>query len=498
MELLKTLFVILYFGILILLSIYGCHRYYLVYLYYRLKKAGTLPKNTFNKLPKVTVQLPLFNEMYVTRRLLTAVSDLDYPKELLEIQVLDDSVDQTQEIAKSACEELQSRGYNIHYLHRSNRTGFKAGALDAGLKSAQGEFIYIFDADFYPHRDMIQKTIHYFTDPKVGMVQTRWGHLNRDQSILTRIQSILLDGHFMIEHTARNRSERFFNFNGTAGAWRKRAIMASGGWQCDTLTEDLDLSYRAQLHGWKFVYLPEIVCPGELPVEMNAFKSQQHRWVKGSIQTGKKLLPRVWKSPIPLKTKIEASFHLTNNLSYPLMILLFMMMLPAMLIQFEGGWGQMILVDIPLFLASFLSISAFYACAQMEIYPQWIRNLKYIPLVSALGIGLSINNAKAVLEALLNRKTSFQRTPKYGLYGDSNSWKSKKYRGKKNNLIWIEFGLGIYFGVLMLFALATSRFLMIPFLALFHIGFIYTWFLSVFQDRKKKPLKLLVSQPAET
>ncbi|MBI1884618.1 MAG: glycosyltransferase [Chlamydiae bacterium] len=492
----KTLFVIVYFGILVILAIYGCHRYYLVYLYYRYKKNIHKPLKSFESLPKVTVQLPVYNEMYVVERLIRAVCKLRYPKELLEIQVLDDSTDETQYIAQELVKKFKEKGFLISHLHRSNRSGFKAGALAAGLKVAQGEYIYIFDADFVPKPDMIEETIHFFTDPKIGMVQVRWDHLNRDYSMLTQVQSILLDGHFVIEHTARNRSGRFFNFNGTAGVWRKEAIISAGGWHHDTLTEDLDLSYRAQLKGWNFVYLPDVVSPAELPVEMNSFKSQQHRWVKGSIQTGKKLLGKIWKSPLPLGSKIEATFHLTNNLSYPLMIILSFLLLPAMFIRFEGGWEHLVFIDAPLFIASFLSISLFYICSQKEIDESWLKKLKYIPFVTSLGIGLSINNARAAMEALFNQKSSFQRTPKHGVNSRQDNWKGKKYRAKKTKYAWIELFLGLYFTGVTLFALDTGRFIMVPFLALFQIGYLYTWSLSLFQE-KKKPAEVFISRPAE-
>ena len=491
MEFLKALFVTSYFTILVILAIYGCHRYYLVYLYYRYKKNVPKPLSEFKELPKVTVQLPIYNEMYVIERLLNAVTHLNYPRDLLEIQVLDDSTDETKKITEELTNKIKAEGFQVEYLHRTNRNGFKAGALDGGLRVAQGQFIYIFDADFIPDPDIIIKTIHFFTDPKIGMVQVRWDHINRDYSLLTQIQSIFLDGHFMIEHTARNRSGRFFNFNGTAGVWRKEAILSSGGWHHDTLTEDLDLSYRAQLNGWKFVYLQDVVSPAELPVEMNSFKSQQHRWVKGSIQTGKKLLPKIWKSRVPLSVKIEATFHLTNNLSYPLMIILCLLLLPAMYIRFSGGWSHIILIDVPLFMASFFSISSFYVCSQKEIDSNWVSRLKYIPLLSSVGIGLSINNARAVMEALLDHDTPFQRTPKYGVHNASDSWKTKKYRGRRTSSVWFELILGLYFSALTFFALETKRYFMVPFLLLFQIGFLYTWFLSFFQD-KKKTVKLLL------
>lgn len=497
MELMKSLFLIAYFSILTILSIYGCHRYYLVFLYYKNKKKKAHPLDTFKTLPKITVQLPIFNEMYVIERLLNAVSRIHYPKHLLHIQILDDSTDETQKIIQPLIQELKQEGFLLDYIHRKNRHGYKAGALDLGLKATDSEFIYIFDADFVPDPEMINKTIHFFTDPKIGMVQVRWDHINRDYSLLTQIQSILLDGHFMIEHTARNRSGKFFNFNGTAGVWRKEAIVSSGGWHHDTLTEDLDLSYRSQLQGWKFIYLPDVTSPAELPVEMNSFKSQQYRWVKGSIETGKKLLLKIWKSPVPLKVKIEATFHLTNNLSYLLMIVLFILLLPAMFIRFNGGWEHLAMIDAPLFSASFFSISAFYLSSQKEIdRKSWMKKIKFLPLLSSVGVGLSISNAKAVLEALFNKKSSFQRTPKYGMSNLKDNWKVKKYRGQKTKLAWIEFGFGVYFTFLALLALETRRYLMVPFFILFQFGFLYTWFLSLYQDRKK-PQSILLSQPVE-
>ena len=269
------------------------------------------------------MQLPLFNEMYVAARLLDAIALLEYPRDKLEIQVLDDSTDETQAICRAKVEELANQGLDIQYIHRTDRTGFKAGALEHGLKTARGEFVMVFDADFLPPVDFIERTVHFFTNAKVGMVQVRWDHVNRDYSRLTELQAMMLDGHFVIEHTARHRSGRFFNFNGTAGIWRREAIADAGGWSHDTLTEDMDLSYRAQLRGWEFIYLKDVVSPAELPVEMNAFKSQQFRWAKGSIQVAKKLLPTIWRSKdVPFNVKLEAFFHLTNNFAYPLLLLL--------------------------------------------------------------------------------------------------------------------------------------------------------------------------------
>src|SRR6186713_2701891 len=328
----ETIVLVFYFFVLSILAIYGWHRYYLIRLYTRNqdKVPADLPPPALANLPRVTVQLPIYNEMYVADRLIDAVCEMDYPRELLEIQVLDDSTDETTEIAELAVRRHAARGFDISYLHRVDRRGFKAGALEAGLKVAKANFIAIFDADFVPPKDFLQKTLPYFTDARIGMVQARWGHLNQDYSLLTKIQSILLDAHFVLEHGGRNRSGCFFNFNGTAGIWRREAIADAGGWQHDTLTEDLDLSYRAQLRGWRFVFLPDVVAPAEVPVEMNAFKSQQHRWAKGSIQTCLKLLPQILHADLPLAVKAEAFFHLTANFNYLLMSLLSVLMFPAM------------------------------------------------------------------------------------------------------------------------------------------------------------------------
>src|SRR5687768_1975894 len=304
----ETLILVTYFFVLSILAIYGWHRYYLVYLYMKNKDKAPLPLPPLEVLPRVTIQLPIFNEMYVADRLIGAVCEMDYPTDLLEIQVLDDSTDETQGIAELAVRRHAARGVDIRYLHRVDRRGYKAGALEAGLREATGEFIAIFDADFIPSKDFLQRTLPHFADAGIGMVQARWGHINQDYSLLTKIQSILLDAHFVLEHGGRNRAGCFFNFNGTAGLWRREAIDNAGGWQHDTLTEDLDLSYRAQLKGWRFIFLPNVVSPAEVPVEMNSFKPQQHRWAKGSIQTCLKLMPQILQSDQPFGVKAEALF----------------------------------------------------------------------------------------------------------------------------------------------------------------------------------------------
>ncbi|MEZ5294520.1 MAG: glycosyltransferase family 2 protein [Vicinamibacterales bacterium] len=483
MTLAETFILASYFFVLVILAVYGWHRYYLVYLYMKHKHEVPEPLAHFDDLPVVTIQLPLFNEMYVVDRLVDAVCAIDYPREKLEIQVLDDSTDETCAIAQAAVRRQAAGGLDIKYIHRTDRSGYKAGALDEAMKVARGSFIAIFDADFIPRPDFLRATVHHFTDPKVAMVQTRWGHLNEDYSLLTKIQAILLDAHFVLEHGSRNRGGCFFNFNGTAGIWRRDAIVDGGGWQHDTLTEDLDLSYRTQLRGWRFVFLPGHVAPAELPVEMNAFKSQQHRWAKGSIQTFLKLMPRILASDQPLKVKAEAFFHLSANFNYPLMCLLSVLMAPSMVIRYNMGWYEMLLIDIPLFLAATASVANFYMVCQREIYPRtWTERLRYLPFLMSIGIGLTINNTKAVFEALLQKPSEFARTPKYRIEGGGGEWMGKKYRQAVAIQPLIELGLGLYFTGTLFYALANGIYGTVPFLMLFQVGFLYTGLLSLVQQ----------------
>lgn len=491
----KGTVLILYFSILLILSLYGIHRYILLYLFFKYKNRVTTPKEYFSEsnLPKVTVQLPIYNEVYVVRRLIDAVCRLDYPKDKLEIQVLDDSTDETREIARAQVEKYQKMGFNIKYFHRESRKGFKAGALQEGLLKAEGDFIAIFDADFIPNPDFLRRTIHYFTDESIALVQARWGHINRDFSFLTKIQSILLDGHFIVEHVARNRSGRFFNFNGTAGIWRKIAIFQAGGWDGSTLAEDLDLSYRAQLLGWKFVYLPDFSVPAELPVDINGFKNQQHRWAKGSVQAAMKLLPKIMKANLPLKIKIEAFFHLTGNFTFPLMIPLAILVFPTVIIRKGLGLYDMVAVDLPLFLFATGSFAIFYALAQKELYADWDRSIKYIPFVLSLGVGLSINNTIAVLEALKGKDSEFVRTPKYGIEGKDQSWLGKKYRGKRSFVPYFELAMTIYFVIVIIGAIIAEVYMTIPFLLVFFFGYVYLTYLSFFQH--KKPFEIYTLEP---
>ncbi len=462
-----------YLSVLLGLSAYGIHRYFIIYLFLKHRHRPMQPAARFGELPKVTMQLPVFNEMYVVERLLKSVADLDYPKDKLQIQVLDDSTDETRELTARCVRELQERGINVELTHRTDRCGFKAGALEAGLATAEGEFIGILDADFVPPRDFLQRTIHHFTDPQIGMLQTRWGHLNRRYSLLTRVQAMFLDGHLLLEQTARSRSGRFFNFNGTAGLWRKSCIEQAGGWQHDTLTEDLDLSYRAQLAGWKFVFLPDVITPAELPVDMNGFKSQQHRWTKGSIQTCKKLLPTVWRSKLPLPIKVEATAHLTSNFAYLLLASLCVLLHPSSGGP-QQGWLRTLLLDVPIFITASLSVAVFYICAQRELHPRtWMKELLLLPAMLALGVGLSINNARAVLEAIFNHETDFTRTPKYGIERKSQPWRSCKYKPMKTLLPIAELGFAFYFTYFLWYAIDHRQYLSVPFLAMFQLGFFY-------------------------
>jgi len=480
----EIVFLGVYFAVLCVLAVYGSHRYRMAFLYYRHKFKIPIPRGTLERLPRVTIQLPVYNEMYVVERLIEAVCRIEYPRELLEIQVLDDSTDETSPIARAAVERHRRAGQDVTYIHRTNRKGFKAGALEHGLESATGEYIAVFDADFVPAPDFLTRTVPFFADANVGMVQVRWGHLNRDFSILTQAQSIFLDGHFIIEHTARNRSGCFFNFNGTAGIWRRSTIGDAGGWQHDTLTEDLDLSYRAQLKGWQFIFLPEVVSPAEVPVDMNAFKSQQHRWAKGSIQTARKLLPTILRAPLPWEVKREAFFHLTNNIAYLLMVLLSVLMPLSMVVRFNHGLYSTLFLDLPFCLAATVSVCFFYVATQKELGLTGWRRVKYLPFIMSLGIGLAINNAKAVIEALLNQHSAFARTPKTGSEGKSiRSTVKRSYRGARSMMPLLELAFGLYFSGALWFAIDAGIWTSVPFLVLFQVGFLYVGVMSLFQGR---------------
>ncbi|MFH0963267.1 MAG: cellulose synthase family protein [Planctomycetota bacterium] len=479
----KSVFFVFYLWVVVMVVIYGLHRYVLVMLYWRHRRSAGEPDKRLDPLPPVTIQLPVYNEMFVVRRLIEAACRIRYPSELLEIQVLDDSTDETADIVRTCVQDMRSRGLDIRLIHREDRTGYKAGALQVGLKEARGEFIALFDADFIPAPEFLERTIHHFAEPSVGMVQVRWGHMNEDQSLLTKGQAIFLDGHFVVEHLARSRSGRFINFNGTAGIWRRRAIESSGEWEHDTLTEDLDLSYRAQLGGWKFVYLPEVVCPAELPAEMNAFKGQQHRWTKGAVQTAKKILPKVLASDLPWWVKLEAVFHLTCSTVYVYVFLMTLALWPAIVCRFESnvwsGWYGVLAIDVPLFVLASLSASVFYVVAQRGVKRTWWKTLAYLPFLMCLGIGLSLVNAKGVAEGLLGHRSAFERTPKYGGGREEVRARMAKYRGKVTYLPFLELALACYVAWTIWWAFTLGYYSSIPFLLLFALGYLYVGVLSL-------------------
>ncbi|MBX5478535.1 MAG: glycosyltransferase [Pyrinomonas methylaliphatogenes] len=474
----------LYFGLLGFLSIYGAYRIKQVVDFWRYRHVAPQPKRIFgeDELPPITVQLPLFNEVYVVERLLKAVTSLDYPRHLLEIQILDDSTDETQQLARALAERYARAGFDIHYIHRADRSGFKAGALANGLRTARGQLIAIFDADFVPKPDCLRKMVHFFSDPLVACVQMRWSHINGAYNLLARLQTIMLDGHFVIEQTVRNRAGGFFNFNGTAGVWRRCAIEMSGGWQHDTLTEDTDLSFRAQLMGWRFVYLLDEDVPSEVPVEINAFKAQQRRWAKGVTEVALKLYPRIWRASLPLRVKLEMFFRLTGNISYPLMIVASLLQFPLLLVRYNQGFYHLMLFDLPLLFFSTVSVVLFYGSAIWYLDGGRSRRLLHLPLVMALGIGLAFSNARAVLEALLGIRTEFVRTPKYRIErADDATWKRKKYHRRRGWLPLLELSFACYFLLALAYAVHMELWGTLPFLMLFFFGYAYMGVMSLLQ-----------------
>ncbi len=465
---------------------FGLHRYYLVHLYKKSKKRKSLTPQTPAQLPRVTVQLPIYNEMYVTERLVQAVCGIDYPRDLLEVQILDDSTDDTKIIADRCASRLRSQGFDIKHVRRENREGYKAGALAAGLSSASGELLAIFDADFIPPSNFLKKTVPWFSDPQVGIVQTRWGHLNRDYSLLTKAQSVLLDGHFVVEQTARFSNGLFLNFNGTAGIIRKKCVELSGGWQHDTLTEDLDLSYRAQVEGWKTIYLPDVVSDAELPVDMNAFKIQQHRWVKGGIQTARKLLPSILgNAALPFKIKAESLFHLLGNFSYLFLLATVVLIIPMSFLWEEIWYNKLFIASVTAVAIGTFAIIRFYVLAVNEVYGKEAWGFyKHIPLALAVGAGIAVNNAKAVLEAVVGQKSGFARTPKYAVVTRKDSWMSSSYVSSKGMTTFFEIILALFFTFQVVYVTYAGFFIWLPFLLLMQFGFTYTAFLSIYHGSR--------------
>ncbi len=470
---------VLYFAVLLALSAYGLHRFHLVMLCrrhrVRIEKASEQvgPAVSDDDLPVVTIQLPIFNESTVVTRLLRTVAKMDYPREKLHIQVLDDSIDETQDIAREEVERLKARGFDAEYVHRVDRVGYKAGALDNGLKTVKGDFIGIFDADFLPNADFVRSIVGHFRDEKVGMVQARWAHINRDASLLTRVQALMLDGHHLVENRARFGASMFFNFSGTGGMWRRSAIDDAGGWEHDTLTEDLDLSYRAQLKGWRFIYRPDVVSPAELPEDISAVRAQQFRWAQGTVQTARKLLWRIFKrSDLSIAQRVEAVFHMTPHFAYPLMILLIVLLLPVLLtINVTDNWTTMVIVDLPLCMAPISSLAAFYMLADTAQGRSRWHALKTLPALIGLGAGLAPHLTRAVGRGLVVRAGEFVRTPKRG----NDRWRY----ASALELPWMEMLLGLLSGTSMVVSILTGHYFATPFTALFTFGFAYVSYLLI-------------------
>ncbi len=471
---------IFYFLSLSVLFLFGIHGLVLLYYYHKTQKI-LLPKYELPKeLPTVTIQLPIFNELYVVDRLIRHVCKIRYPKDKLEIQVLDDSTDETQEVAKQLVEEFRVKGFDIHYLHRENREGFKAGALKYGLERAKGEFIAIFDADFIPAEDFLEKTIPYFQNPQVGMVQTRWGHINEEYSFLTKALALSLDGHFVIEQQARNRAGFFINFNGTAGIWRKETIIDAGNWQPDTLTEDLDLSYRAQLKGWKFVFLNDVVSPAELPADINALKTQQFRWTKGAVETAKKIIPQLLQAKLDWKVKLEGIVHLTSNIVFPLILVVAVLNVPLVVIKNTFSEFDVYYNAMSIFVLASISSFLFYLYSQKAIHVDWRNRILLFPVFLAGSMGLAINNTKAVIEALIGKKSGFTRTPKYRIVSNKDDWRFKKYVQRRlSPSVIFELLVALYYVVGIGISIYYLEIAAIPFQLLFLLGFGTVGYMSI-------------------
>ncbi|MBI2000987.1 MAG: glycosyltransferase [candidate division NC10 bacterium] len=450
----------LYLACLFGLFLYGINSYVLILLHRRHRRAaeaadaaiqaggGERPETM---LPVVAVQLPVFNERYVVERLLRAAASLDYPRDRLEIQLLDDSTDDTREIASRLVQEYQAAGVQVVHLHRTIRTGYKAGALKEGLAACRGEFVAIFDADFVPDPDFLRRTLPYFGDPKVAMVQTRWG------------------------------------LNGTAGIWRKTAIEDAGGWQADTLTEDLDLSYRAQLKGWRLVFLPDVVCPAELPVQIQGFKSQQQRWAKGSIQTARKLVPAILRAPGSWFKKYQAVIHLTHYAAHPLMLLVAIASPPLLYLDWFFASWRSVFASTAFFCLATFGPSALYCYSQRVLYPDWRRRLPYLPSLMLLGTGIALSNTQAVLEGLFQRAGDFIRTPKFAIQSRQDSWRTKQYRSRFSWTAVGELLLSVYCGIGVYLFLDRGRFLIGPFLVLYTLGFGYVGILTLLHSLGPRP-----------
>ena len=467
------------------LLMYGLNCYVMIALFARRQRAarkrlaaaaGSVPALSGDGAPVVTTQIPVYNEVNVAERVIRAACRMSYPAGRHEVQVLDDSSDETREVVDRIVSECRAEGGDVKVIRRNRRTGFKAGALAKGLACARGELLAVFDADFVPPENYLQKSVvHFLADDRVGLVQARWGHLNRSRSLLTRAQSIGIDGHFMVEQAARNWNGLYMNFNGTAGMWRRPAIEEAGGWQWDTLTEDMDLSYRMQLAGWKAVFLPDLVVPAEIPEDVDAFKSQQFRWAKGSIQTAKKLLPKLVAAPLPAFVKIQAFFHMTHYMVHPLMVCLALLALPVLLTVRLPLPAAVFSTIAAMLVLSLAAPSALYLTGQRAAYPDWRRRLLWLPALVAVGVGIALSNTRAVAEALAGIESPFVRTPKRG------ERVIKKYRLRFSPMAGGEVLLGLYCAASFGVYLAAGKYLVGPFLGLYAAGFLFVGLLTAAQ-----------------
>ncbi|MEZ5083663.1 MAG: glycosyltransferase [Bacteroidales bacterium] len=492
----EVIILIIYGVALMLIFIYSLMQMTLVFNYKTSRKISKRHDSTEAELPLsqdtpfVTVQLPVYNELYVVERLLETVAKFNYPKEKFEIQVLDDSTDESAEITRNKVEEIQKQGIDISYVRRPDRIGFKAGALDHGLKTAKGELIAIFDADFIPNPEFLNNTVSYFKDEKIGVVQTRWGHINKDYSLLTKLQAFGLDAHFSVEQTGRNAGGHFINFNGTAGVWRKACIEDAGGWEHDTLTEDLDLSYRAQMKGWKFKYLEDVVTDAELPVVMSALKNQQFRWTKGGAENFVKMKSKIWVSKqIPFKTKVHATFHLFNSAIFLCVFTTAFFSVPVLFIKNLFPQYDMVFNISSLFLACTAMLMLFYWTSYQVKNKKFLNNFggffSDFVLFLSTSMGMSLHNSVAVIEGYAGKKSSFIRTPKFNIVNSKDSWKGNVYLVDKLNLVTIFEGvLTLYFLFAIVSAFYLKEYGLLPFHFMLFWGFSFVFWLSIRQVRK--------------
>ncbi|MDY6971359.1 MAG: glycosyltransferase [Thermodesulfobacteriota bacterium] len=486
-QLLSGIMIFFYIAVAASLLLYGINCYVMIFLYYRgREKAERIRRDVLERfgnsmsddnLPVITTQIAVYNEFNVIERIIRAVCRMRYPEGRHEIQILDDSTDETRELIDRVVSELSIQDNDIHVIRRTDRTGFKAGAMAEGLRHARGELIAVFDADFVPSQDFLLSAVPFFVeDAQLGLLQARWGHLNSWRSLLTRVQSIGIDGHFMIEQSARTWNGLYMNFNGTAGIWRKSAIEDSGGWQWDTLTEDMDLSYRVQIAGWHTTYLPNLVVPAEIPEDVRAFKSQQFRWAKGSIQTALKLLPHLLRSPGPLLKKAEAFFHLTHYLVHPMMLTLSLLALPV-LTTWQMNLGELVFILLAALLGfSMVAPTMLYFVGQRAGYPDWLKRIIYLPFLVIIGVGIAVSNSRAVLEAIIGKESGFVRTPKRG------HREIKRYTVTVPWSAFLEILVGLYCACSLQYYLLAGKYLIGPFLAIYTAGFLFIGMLTVFHS----------------